>query len=221
MNEIINFENGDRYEGDVENGMRDGFGVLFLVDGGCYSGQWLKDEKDGWGLSEDFDGKMKVQNWSAGKLLKELKYVEIKSENGTYVGGMNLLGEKEGFGIYNWLNGDEYIGEWHRGLKEGNGDYNWANGCKYSGNWKADKFNGEGTYVWADGDRFFGNWLNDAREGMGVFIEAGGKEELQEWHNGKIKVSEAVATKSVAGRIKEMITKKFNKDDSPDPSGKA
>lgn len=213
MKTILNYENGDRYEGDVENGLRDGFGVYFYSNGkSSYSGQWLKDEKDGWGLAEDLDGKMKVQSWSNGKLVKEFNYVEISSENGNYVGGINSLGEKEGFGIYNWKNGDEYIGEWSRGIKEGNGDYTWSNGARYSGEWQADKFNGEGTFVWPDGDKYFGNWLNDMREGAGVFIDAKGKEVLQEWHNGKMKVCEQVETGSVASRFKKLISLKNRKN---------
>lgn len=214
MKNLINYENGDRYEGDVENGLRDGFGVLFYVDGGSFSGQWLKNEKDGWGMAEGADGKMSVQEWSNGKLKKELKYVEINSENGMYIGGINSLGEKEGFGIYTWKNGDEYIGEWVRGLKDGNGDYSWSNGSKYSGEWQADKFNGEGTFIWADGDKYFGNWLNDSREGTGVFIYANGKEELQEWHNGKMKISEQVKTNSVASKFKKLLFSKNKKSET-------
>lgn len=217
MTEIIEYENGDRYEGDTEKGVPDGFGTLYFAMGGSYSGQWLKNNKDGWGILETVDGKMKVQNWHGGKLAKEYDYVEISSELGNYAGGINSLGEKEGFGIYNWKNGDEYVGEWHRGFKDGNGDYAWANGCKYSGEWKADKFNGEGTYFWADGDKYFGNWLNDMREGAGVFIDKSGKEELQEWHSGKMKISEAVDTKS---KFKNMFSRKLKRNASSDAKEK-
>ena len=38
------FANGDRYEGEFENGERDGFGIIFYASGGRRSGVWSLDK---------------------------------------------------------------------------------------------------------------------------------------------------------------------------------
>ena len=38
------FANGDRYEGDFDNGERDGFGIIFYTSGGRRSGKWSLDK---------------------------------------------------------------------------------------------------------------------------------------------------------------------------------
>jgi len=41
---VQNYENGSRYEGEVVNGIRDGKGKYYYVNGGYYEGSW-KDGK--------------------------------------------------------------------------------------------------------------------------------------------------------------------------------
>ena len=38
------FANGDRYEGEFDNGERDGFGIIFYASGGRRSGVWSQDK---------------------------------------------------------------------------------------------------------------------------------------------------------------------------------
>ena len=38
------FANGDRYEGEFDNGERDGFGTIFYASGGRRSGEWSLDK---------------------------------------------------------------------------------------------------------------------------------------------------------------------------------
>ena len=38
------FANGDRYEGEFDNGERDGFGIIFYTSGGRRSGVWSQDK---------------------------------------------------------------------------------------------------------------------------------------------------------------------------------
>ncbi len=45
-------------------------------------------------------------------------------------------GKQHGYGIYEYLNGDVYEGEWKDGLRNGKGIYTTANGKKYEGEWK-------------------------------------------------------------------------------------
>lgn len=40
------FVNGDKYEGDWVEGLKEGFGI-FTTEGSKYEGNWSNDEKDG------------------------------------------------------------------------------------------------------------------------------------------------------------------------------
>jgi hypothetical protein len=52
-----------------------------------------------------------------------------------------------GRGLYNWPNGDKYIGEYSDGLRTGNGVMNYyAKGEKYQGKWLDGLYHGQGEY---------------------------------------------------------------------------
>ena len=40
------FVNGDKYEGDWQEGLKEGFGI-FTTEASKYEGNWSNDEKDG------------------------------------------------------------------------------------------------------------------------------------------------------------------------------
>ena len=42
----------------------------------------------------------------------------------------------------------------------GKGVYKWLDGRLYTGNYVNDKKDGYGVYVWADGRAYLGNWSN-------------------------------------------------------------
>jgi hypothetical protein len=41
--------NGQRYEGQMRNGMKNGEGIFYYIDGRVYKGTWEKDEIHGYG----------------------------------------------------------------------------------------------------------------------------------------------------------------------------
>lgn len=43
----MNYFNGDRYEGEWKNNLRDGHGVLVNNDGDMYDGNWKLDKMEG------------------------------------------------------------------------------------------------------------------------------------------------------------------------------
>ena len=65
--------------------------------------------------------------------------------NGKYDGEWKK-GQREGFGIYKYINGEKYIGEWKNDLEEGNGRYLYKNGDIYDGYFIGGKRNGKGLY---------------------------------------------------------------------------
>ncbi len=64
----------------------------------------------------------------------------------------------KGMGMYTWLDGRKYYGEWLENNMDGYGIYTWADGRCYQGMYKDDKKHGYGVYVWVDGREYNGWW---------------------------------------------------------------
>jgi hypothetical protein len=41
------YNEGERYEGDLVEGMKEGHGKYFYIDGRIYEGAWQADQRDG------------------------------------------------------------------------------------------------------------------------------------------------------------------------------
>ena len=68
-NRIINFSNGDKYDGQIRNGQLSGMGTLIYSDGRKYDGQWKNNRADGRGVciykdGSKYDGLWKDGNWN-------------------------------------------------------------------------------------------------------------------------------------------------------------
>lgn len=150
---IQTFPNHDKYEGQWENGVRSGEGVLWIRVGKAatklrklYVGGWKDDKRHGKGTcffknNESFQG-----DWEQGKM--------------------------HGTGQMRYANGDLYIGSWHNGERSGYGTMNKANGDCYEGYWLRDKREGSGSYFYCStGKVFVGEWVNDLPK-AGVFSQA-------------------------------------------------
>ena len=65
-----------------------------------------------------------------------------------------------GFGIYTFLSGEKYKGEFKDGEFHGQGTLTFSNGEKYIGEFKNSKFHGQGTKTFSDGSKKQGKWEN-------------------------------------------------------------
>jgi len=151
------FTNGDEYEGEWKNGIREGNGSQSYSSGGRYEGEWKKDLWDGKGTFYEINGDKYVgqfRNWN-----------------------------RHGHGIYTWTNGQKYDGQWIDGKRHGYGIMMFKSGEKYEGEWKNDLFNGKGTYLWSD-SRYKGNWKNGKITGYGEFTWKDGRKYIGEFENG-------------------------------------
>ena len=88
---------------------------------------------------------------------------------------------KEGKGIMNYNNGDEYDGEWLNDMKNGKGVMKYKNGAKYDGEWKNDLKEGYGIMINEKGVKYEGEWKNDSIEGYGIAIKVNGQKYEGEW----------------------------------------
>lgn len=59
--------------------------------------------------------------------------------------------KRQGTFIYEYKNGEVYIGNYKDDRRHGQGTFTWKDGTKYIGQWKNGKMNGIGTYAWKNG----------------------------------------------------------------------
>lgn len=68
--QILQYENGDRYEGEVCDNERDGEGTYIWADGLKYIGTFKKNMRHGSGRYVDKFGRVTLQNWEYNVLIE-------------------------------------------------------------------------------------------------------------------------------------------------------
>ncbi len=121
---------------------------------------FLDKEKIVAALSKDgqyiADG-VKIKKWDGGDHT-ETYLIEASKANIKFVGVLNKLFEREGYGIHEFENGDKYFGFFKEDQRNFNGIYIWPseekNGRIYSemyyGFWKDNNKEKNGIYIWLD-----------------------------------------------------------------------
>jgi hypothetical protein len=148
------YKNGEIYDGDFINEVKDGFGKLLYKKGQSYEGQWKNNKRDGEGTYIFESGSVYIGQW---------------------VGG-----ERHGHGILNYNGGNIYQGNWANSEKHGYGEMEYENGNIYKGNWNDERY-GQGKMIYANGDVYEGEW-NEERFGQGKMIYANGDVYEGEWN---------------------------------------
>ena len=97
-----------------------------------YKGQWLGNEKHGYG----------VQIWPDGARYEGLFQNNLAHGNGTL----------------QYKNGDKYEGMWKKDKAHGFGKYTYKNGATYEGQWKYDLKHGQAIEILPDQARFEGEF---------------------------------------------------------------
>jgi hypothetical protein len=158
-------EDGVCYNGDIVNGLRQGFGTLTRPDGYSYRGIWANDKRHGEGHETLPDGSNYDGDW--------------------------YNDEKSGWGVSTYLDGTEHKGDWKGGVKNGWGrivygeDNDKLKGRIYSGQWRMDGDNlqGKGEILYPNGDTYTGEWVNEARHGRGIHKASDGTNCIGTWEN--------------------------------------
>ena len=137
------YSNKDKYEGYWKNDMRHGKGTYWLCIGKnkyrkFYTGDWFENKKEGKGIYFYKDGGCYDGNWKNSK--RHGKGLMIYANGDIYEGNwINDL--KHGYGIIEYAfpeskNGHKYYGYWSNDLKEGQGYYYYSDTGKiYLGEW--------------------------------------------------------------------------------------
>lgn len=186
------YSNGavETYEGEIQNGFRNGYGSILYLDGTNYEGDWLNNQKNGYGTYTWKNGDVYFGEWKDGKENGNgaLKYSNGTEYDGEWIDGMlngkgtmtfsngeKYVGQlsenkKNGFGTQNYTDGSIYEGEWRDNIFSGKGTMTYSNGEKYVGQFRDNKKNGQGTQTYLKGFKYVGEWKDDIRDGKGTFF---------------------------------------------------
>lgn len=146
--ELATLPNGDRYQGEVTDGVLNGPGIYIWADGDRYEGTFLNALPHGEG----------TYTWADGR---------------RYVGDF-VEGRRRGQGELNWPNGDQFTGRFINNKRQGSGVMRWHTGELYRGQFVAGAMHGQGEYIWPNGNRYVGTFDFDQRSGSGIFLRTDG-----------------------------------------------
>ena len=115
----IKYKNGGRYDGELKEGVRNGYGVYQYARGRRYVGFWSENKREGRGVFYYPGG----ANYS-GDFQDNLPH---------------------GFGVFTWPDGVKFVGEWSRGLPDGLGQIIHPDGETLQGRYRRGRLvRGEG-----------------------------------------------------------------------------
>ncbi|MCB0534876.1 MAG: caspase family protein [Lewinellaceae bacterium] len=125
---------------------------------------------------------------------------------------------RNGYGLYRFPNGDEYVGNWSNGRPHGNGKYKFSTRERYEGEFRYGKFEGTGTMYYPDGAYYTGSWKQNVKNGLGRLVFTNGTAQEGSWVNGKFSGSQS-ATAATSQNTSQKP--KPNQASKPKPSGKS
>ncbi|MDB5794505.1 MAG: hypothetical protein JWR25_884 [Noviherbaspirillum sp.] len=120
----IEWNNGDRFDGNLVKGMKEGKGRFTWGNGQTYSGDWANDQPNGRGT--------------------------FLFANGNRYDGEVRNGLPHGEGTTRFRGGDMYSGSWVMGRSNGHGRYTWINGSYWEGEFRNDMRTENGKMVFSD-----------------------------------------------------------------------
>ncbi|MEM8906395.1 MAG: caspase family protein, partial [Bacteroidota bacterium] len=160
------YPSGAKYVGDFSKGEIHGVGVCYYTDGSKYSGQWVQRYPEGMGTKTYADGTKRTGSWLKGQPTdEEGNVVELAAkgeatDDGTDIQAGCISGDCEnGEGIFAYVDGSKYEGQFKAGKLDGWGTWYYPDGDKYIGAFKDNYSHGRGTIYHADGRQTVGNWL--------------------------------------------------------------
>lgn len=160
-----------KYEGEWNEGLKQGHGVYVWDNGDRYEGTFAGDRPDGKGAYKFANGDAYEGEVKQGVIVGRGIYV---ARNGDTFEGPFTNGKLDGVGVYRFSSGDRYEGELSEGRIQGTGRYYSRNGDRIEGTFVDGKPHGIGTYYFANGDRYQGEIIRGALSGQGTYAYASG-----------------------------------------------
>ncbi|OXB82710.1 UNVERIFIED_CONTAM: hypothetical protein H355_000408 [Colinus virginianus] len=175
------WNDGSVYEGSIQNGLRHGFGFFRSgIHPVSYIGYWYKGKRYGKGTIY-YDQEHK--SWYSGDWVDNVKegWGIRRYKSGNIYEGHWEKNVRHGRGRMRWLTAEqEYIGQWVHGVQHGYGTHVWflkrtpasqyPLRNKYIGDFVSGERHGRGMFVYASGAVYDGEWAHDKKHGKGKFI---------------------------------------------------
>lgn len=105
----------------------------------------------------------------------------VIAETPRYVGERDTENRFHGWGVYTYLAGGKYEGEWQYGQKDGMGRRDWPDGSRYEGEWRNNQPHGKGIKTYKDGAQYTGDFRQGLRAGKGKMSWPNGASYSGEW----------------------------------------
>ena len=159
------------YEGEFEEGLKQGEGTFAWENGDRYQGHFAKDLPDGRGKYQFSNGDAYEGDVKMGVIAGRGTYV---TKTGDVAEGSFANGKPQGVGVYRFANGDRYEGEIDQGTLHGRGVYHSKNGDRVEAPFVNGKAHGAGVYRFANGDRYEGELQRGELTGQGSYFYISG-----------------------------------------------
>ncbi|XP_060871406.1 radial spoke head 10 homolog B-like [Metopolophium dirhodum] len=176
-------------QGQFNDGIPEGRGVIRWLDGSWYSGEFLKGLRHGRGLHVSCeDGRRWYSgDWAYGTRngRGETACCVGQPDGALNYSGDWVDGRPHGSGTASWPDETRYTGGWARGRQHGRGKAVWPSDDVYEGDWIDGHMDGTGTYEWNTNprdcdrlvllclsDKYTGQWSKSKKHGLGVFYSA-------------------------------------------------
>jgi hypothetical protein len=187
---IKEYDNGDRYEGGLCLGIREGYGKYTCsATKVVYEGGYKDGKRHGVGKYAFASGALVQGTFQRGILV----HGSYSFPNGDAYTGDFKDDKFDGQGEWLGASGDIYKGAWKGGLRHGLGEAKLSHGDSYHGEFQNDSIHGFGKYHFANGDLFNGQFSQGLIHGVGEYtFHASGKVLLGEFAQGKLIKSSAI-----------------------------
>ncbi len=108
-----------------------------------------------------------------------------KKRGYSYIGSTDKNEDPHGYGVFNFPNGEKYVGNFLHNKFHGEGKYIYKNGDQYYGNWVQNRRNGSGRLNLKNGEKYIGSWENGMKNGYGTYYYKDETAWIGEWKNNK------------------------------------
>jgi hypothetical protein len=193
---VINYGNGDVFEGELSGGWPQGIGKMTYTDGSIYQGQFVRGLPSGWGFLTYANGSTLWGRFLGG-VAQGAGIFKTADEvyQGTFANG-----QKDGRGVIRFSNGDIIWATFHNSATYGLALVRFGNGDVYRGELDNSRPNGrdvfviakggtiegvfvpsgcqqacgQGTIKYPNGDIYIGEFVNSQPYGRGVLTYSNG-----------------------------------------------
>jgi len=184
---VLNFPNGRKYIGEMENGQYDGFGIYYWPQGSKYEGGFIRGLRNGSGVFTWTTGEKFVGEFKNNKRWSGILYDNSGSEHKKWRDGVSFKIQPKQATLYQNIKGGKwsfkkmtskhnlYFGQHLNGTPEGQGRITLHDKSVYVGEFHKGIPHGQGKMTWFTGKTYTGSWRFGVQHGQGIEIDEKGR----------------------------------------------